>query len=103
MSLNKGKHKGQLFNVKVEKKRDENGDLVAYVWDSSETFLPDFTPDWLYDILEAIEASSGGYYDEDMESVFSMDDKFYQALITHSQCAGHEEVDSSEDAENEDD
>ena len=99
MSLNKGKHKGQFFKVKVEKKRDENDDLVAYIWDASEKFLPDFTPDWLYDILEALP----GYHGEEMESVFSMDDEFYQSLINHSQCAGCEEVDSAEDAENEDD
>ena len=90
--LNKGKKRGQTFKVKVEKDRDEFGNLVAYVWDDSEVFLPDFTPDWLYDLLEIVRYSSGGYYGEDMESVFSMDDNFYQALINHPQCAGYEKL-----------
>ena len=84
------------FKIKVEKPSEDcysdiESDYVAEIWDDSEIYLPDFTPDWLYDILEDVKKSSGGVCDELMESIFEIDETFYNAIIKHPQCAGYEE------------
>ena len=89
--------KNQKFKVWKEKNRDEEGYIQAWVFDASEIEcddfpVPDFTPDWLYDILENIEKSSGGYYDELMESIFEMNDVYYNELINHPCCESFKEV-----------
>jgi hypothetical protein len=89
--------KNQKFKVWKEKDRNEYGNIQAWVFDASEVKndsfpVPDFTPDWLYDILENIEKSSGGYYGECMESFFEMDDTYYNTLIKHPNCESYKEV-----------
>lgn len=69
--------------------------ITAYIWDASEQYLPDFTPNWLYDVLEDIKKNSGGYYGRLMESVFEIDDIFYNALISHPRCKHYEEIETS--------
>lgn len=59
------KNKNHKFEVKTEKVRETYTGLnliTAYIWDASKQFLPDFTPYWLYDILNGIKKNSGGYY-----------------------------------------
>lgn len=60
----------------------EDYPLVAYVYDSNEEFLPDYTPDWLYEILNSLD----GEYIEHQESIFGMDTTFYNELISHPNC-----------------
>lgn len=89
--------KNQKFKVWKENKRDEYGSILAWVFDASEVEnddfpVPDFTPDWLYNILESVEKSSGGYYGETMESLFEMDDTYYDELIKHPRCESFKEV-----------
>ena len=95
--INKKNHR---FKVWKEKNRYEYGNIQAWVFDASEVKndsfpVPDFTPDWLYDILENIGKSSGGYYGELMESIFEMDDTYYNALINHPCCESYKEISSS--------
>lgn len=82
------------FNVKVEKSQDilDNlgTELIAEIWDASEDYLPDFTPEWLYNILENIVKSSGGVCEELMESVFEVDEKFCKAIEKHPDCKKYE-------------
>ena len=87
--------KNNKFRVQKEKNRD-HGCILAWVFDASEEPIPDFTPDWLYGILENLEKSSGGYYGESMESLFEMDDTYYNALINHPFCESCEEEDTLE-------
>ena len=84
-------NKKNYFNVRTEK-NSQTGLIIAEIWDDSERYLPDFTPDWLYDILENIGNSSGGHYEGLMESVFEIDNTFYNNLITHPRCKSHEEI-----------
>lgn len=83
------------FNVKVKKSQENLDDfgteLIAEIWDSSETYLPDFTPDWLYEIIENVEKSSGGFCIEEMESFFSVDEKFCEAIKNHPNCNNYSE------------
>ena len=93
------------FIVKVEVGQDSDNEYLeelakeglieAYIYDANETFLPDFTPDWLYDILEEVAQSSGGTYDESMESVFEIDNTFYNALIKHPSCQEYGEINTN--------
>lgn len=82
------------FNVKVEKSQDNldnfETELIAEIWDASEDYLPDFTPEWLYDIIENIVKSSGGVCEELMESVFEVDEKFCKAIEKHPDCKKYE-------------
>ena len=55
----------------------------CFVFDANEQFLPDFTPDWLYDILNNID------YTEFQESIFEMGEKSYNYLINHPDCVEH--------------
>ena len=91
------KNKNHKFEVKTEKVRETYTGLnliTAYIWDASKQFLPDFTPYWLYDVLDSIKKNSGGYYGRLMESVFEIDDIFYNALITHPRCQKYEEIET---------
>jgi hypothetical protein len=91
------KNKNHKFEVKTEKEKETYTGLnliTAYIWDASECYLPDFTPKWLYDVLEDIKKNSGGYYGRLMESVFEIDDTFYNALISHPRCKNYEEVET---------
>jgi hypothetical protein len=98
------------FKVKVEVPSKDSGiesEFVAEIWDATECYLPDFTPDWLYRVLESIEKSSGGECSELMESVFEIDSKFKDALKNHPRCIkyseggiwGEEEEEEDEDYE----
>ena len=92
--------KNQKFKVWKEKSKTEEEYIQAWVFDASEVEgddfpVPDFTPDWLYDVLENIEKSSGGYYGELMESLFEMDDTYYNELINHPGCKSFKEISSS--------
>ena len=58
------------------------GNLVAYIFDDDEGFLPDYTDDWLNDIL----FDSPGYCSETMESVFEIDKDTLDYLVNHPQC-----------------
>lgn len=80
------------FKVKVEIPKNSEGYWTAEIWDASERYLPDFTPDWLYSLLEGIEKSSGGECSESMESVFDIDDKFKDAIKNHPRCVEYKEV-----------
>ncbi len=84
--------KDNKFRVQREKNSKVDGSILAWVFDASEEPVPYFTPDWLYNILENIRNSSGGYYGELMGSLFEMDDIFYNNLITHLRCESYEEV-----------
>lgn len=89
--------KNQKFKVWKEKNRNEYGNIQAWVFDASEVEgddfpIPDFTPDWLCNILDNIKKSSGGYYGECMESFFEMDDTYYNELINHPYCESFKEV-----------
>lgn len=81
--------KKNMFEVKVENNinNPELGRLV-YIWDASENFLPDSSPDWLYEILESLP----GNYCEVMESIFECSDDFIEALKNHPSCVGFKEV-----------
>jgi hypothetical protein len=78
------------FNVKVEKSQENLDDfgteLIAEIWDDNESYLPDFTPEWLYEIIEDVIKTSGGWCHEEMESVFSVDEKFCKAIEKHPNC-----------------
>lgn len=94
--------KNNKFRIQKEKNR-YYGYILAWVFDASEEPIPDFIPNWLYGILENLEKSSGGYFKkilsyhgESMESLFEMDDTYYNALINHPFCESCEEVDTLE-------
>jgi len=72
----------QLKNYDSE---DYSGEdyVRCFVFDANEEFLPDFTPDWLYDILDNID------YMEFEESIFEMGEKSYDYLINHPDCVEH--------------
>ena len=62
----------------------------CFVFDANEQFLPDFTPDWLYDILNNID------YTEFQESIFEMGEKSYNYLINHPDCVEHRYASNAE-------
>lgn len=62
----------------------------CFVFDANEQFLPDFTPDWLYDILDNID------YMEFQESIFEMGEKSYNYLINHPDCVEHRYASNAE-------
>lgn len=72
------------FNVRVEKSQENLDDfeteLIAEIWDDNEGYLPDFTPEWLYDIIDDVVKSSGGVCEELMESVFEVDENFCKTI-----------------------
>ena len=65
---------------------DADYPVFAYVYDANERFLPDYTPDWLYKIMDQIETKTNSSYIEHQESMFGMDEVFYNALINNSAC-----------------
>lgn len=92
------------FKVRVDHSGDEELNLeegwcIAEVWDASEQYLPDFTPDWLYKLLETLP----GQYDEFMESMFECDETFLEALKNHPDCILFEEIEGDSDSDEEDD
>ena len=61
--------------------------------------MPDFTPDWLYELLDTLP----GEHDEFMESMFECDETFLEALKNHPDCILFEEIDAADpDDEDED-
>jgi hypothetical protein len=85
------------FKVKIEKVRETYTGLnliTAYIWDASKQFLPESTPGWLWNVLDIIKKNSGGYCGRLEESVFEIDDTFYNALITNKRCESHEEIET---------
>ncbi len=89
--------KNHRFKVWKEVHRDLYGYIQAWIFDASEVEgddfpVPDFTPDWLYDILGKIGKLSRGYHGELMESLFEMDDIYYNELINHPGCESYKEV-----------
>ena len=56
---------------------------VCFIYDANEKFLPDTTPEWLYDILNG-SPSMG--WSEFMESIFEVDNETYEYLINHPDC-----------------
>lgn len=67
-------------------------DVICYVYDAEESFLPDHTPDWLYDILN----NSPGKHMESEESKFDVDNVTYNYLINHPNCIEHRDAKNSE-------
>ena len=60
--------------------------ILCYIYDADETPIPDFSPDWLYEILEKYENIPGGYCSEDMESTFIVSKETYDALLKDPHC-----------------
>ena len=60
--------------------------ILCYIYDANETPIPDFSPDWLYEILEKYENIPGGYCSEDMESTFIVSKETYDALLKDPHC-----------------
>ena len=60
--------------------------ILCYIYDADETPIPDFSPDWLYKILEKYENIPGGYCSEDMESTFIVSKETYDALLKDPHC-----------------
>lgn len=60
--------------------------ILCYIYDADETPIPDFSPDWLYEILEKYENIPGGYCSEDMESTFIVSKETYDALLKDPRC-----------------
>lgn len=87
------------FNVRVEKSQENLDDfgteLIAEIWDDDEGYLPDFTPKWLYDIIHDVVKTSGGCCNEEMESVFSVDEKFCKAIEKHPNCNSYKFTDKT--------
>ena len=85
--------KENKFKVKVNSSlsSDEfdhtDGFKTVEIWDASEEYLPDFTPDWLYSLLDSLP----GEYGELMESIFECDDEFLEALKNHPNCVEYKE------------
>ena len=64
----------------------KNKQILCYIYDADETPIPDFSPDWLYKILEKYENIPGGYCSEDMESTFIVSKETYDALLKDPHC-----------------
>ena len=64
----------------------KNKQILCYIYDANETPIPDFSPDWLYEILEKYENIPGGYCSEDMESTFIVSKETYDALLKDPHC-----------------
>ena len=64
----------------------KNKQILCYIYDADETPIPDFSPDWLYEILEKYENIPGGYCSEDMESTFIVSKETYDALLKDPHC-----------------
>ena len=64
----------------------KNEQILCYIYDADETPIPDFSPDWLYEILEKYENIPGGYCSEDMESTFIVSKETYDALLKDPHC-----------------
>ena len=64
----------------------KNEQILCYIYDADETPIPDFSPDWLYKILEKYENIPGGYCSEDMESTFIVSKETYDALLKDPRC-----------------
>ena len=74
--------RNKKFKVKVLELNSTEGYSVAEIWDASEEYLPDFTPAWLYELLDSLL----GDYGELQESVFECDSMFLEALKNHPNC-----------------
>lgn len=91
------------FKVRVDHSGDEeigleNGNCIAKVWDANEEYLPDFTPDWLYELLDTLP----GFHEEFMESMFECDETFLEALKNHPDCILFEEIEGDNNSDDED-
>lgn len=88
MSLLKKRNK---FRVKVDNlgsnELGTDGFKVVHIWDASEEYLPDFTPGWLYRLLDSLP----GEFGELMESIFECSDEFLEALKNHPNCEEYKE------------
>jgi hypothetical protein len=82
---------------------DKNYPIFAYIYDANGDFLPDYTPNWLYKIMEDIVKQSGGDYIEHQESMFGMNKKFYDSIIQHPDCINHDNIDTQDDEDSIDD
>lgn len=92
------------FRVKVDLSLNSEdyfvteGLRIAEIWDASKTYLPDFTPKWLYKILESLP----GEYGRLQESVFECDDIFLEALKNHPNCEDYKEIGKKDEDSTED-
>ena len=82
---------------------DKQHPIFAYIYDANGDFLPDYTPDWLYKIMDEVMKQSSGDYIEHQESMFGLNKKFYDALIQHPDCINHNDIDTQDDEDNIDD
>ena len=86
---------------KAQRKRNEelNPGMIypdrelVYIFDASEQFLPDHTPDWLYDIMNSVDQYG---WDELMESIFDVSPEFLDKLSKHPQCIEYRECTNKE-------
>ena len=76
---------------------DKNYPIFAYIYDANGDFLPDYTPNWLYKIMDEVMKQSNGNYIEHQESMFGMNKKFYDAIIQHPDCINHDNIDTQDD------
>jgi len=76
---------------------DRQYPIFAYIYDANDEFLPDYTPDWLYEIMDDVKKQSSGDYTEHQESMFGMNKKFYDAIIQHPDCINHNDIDTQAD------
>ena len=76
---------------------DKTYPIFAYIYDANGDFLPDYTPNWLYKIMDEVMKQSNGNYIEHQESMFGMNKKFYAAIIQHPDCINHDDIDTQDD------
>ena len=91
------KHEGNDYLL------DKTYPIFAYIYDANDDFLPDYTPDWLYKIMDEVMKQSSGDYIEHQESMFGMNKKFYDSIIQHPDCINHEDIDTQADEDSIDD
>lgn len=82
---------------------DKTYPIFAYIYDANDEFLPDYTPDWLYKIMDEVKKQSNGDYIEHQESMFGMNKKFYDSIIQHPDCINHDDIDTQADEDKIDD
>lgn len=66
---------------------------VCFIYDANEEFLPDTTPEWLYDILNGSPSMA---WSEFMESIFEVDNETYEYLINHPDCVESRDATNAE-------
>ena len=89
---------------------EEQNHRICYIYDAKHfnlmfaDMIPDYTPKWLYEILNKAEQSTPhGYCSEDVESTFEISNETYNVLIHDPRCTYYEGYNEDDENINSDD